>query len=230
MKRFAALLVCSAVFVMSYSLHGEVYLLGRGSGAGSAVSKFTGTDIKPLHTEKVRCGNFTLDLEIYRLSGGFSALLARLKSDPQVKITSNTCMLRYRKEYPSKVTEHLLVTDTGKGLLAFRIVTPSNFSANRHWHPELPDLPGGAVSELVLELPSRKAVFGMFNNSFGSAKGNLRAITSNLSSEWHAVADESLMPNGSGSVFTGKNGKVLLVGFSEDGTGFFYLKKSGGTF
>lgn len=225
MKRSYGTILFATALLAAPVAHAEVYLLGRGAGYGTAAGKFASSDIDPVHVEKVRCGNRTLDLEIYSLSEPFSALLARLKADSNARVSHNGRSLRYRKRFPGGVTEHLLVTDSGKNLVAFRILTPSNFAAGKDWHPELPSLPGGAVSELVIELPGRNAVFGMFNNAFGNPQGNMRAVSSNLSSEWSAMSDESLMPNGRGGVFTGKGNRILLVGFSDDGTGFFYLKK-----
>jgi hypothetical protein len=34
------------------------------------------------------------------------------------------------------------------------------------------------------------------------------------------------MPKSRGAMLIGKKNAVMLVGFSEDGTGFFYVKKS----
>ena len=209
-------------------LRAEVYLLGRGRGsAGSVIGNFIGNESSPLHVEEVRTNGRRFELEIYNSRELVSDIFRKLKErlNKQSQLISNGKLIRYRCELPNKMVEHLLFADSGNGTVIFRILLPQNFAAGKTWHDQLPPLPGGAKSELVLELPRRNAVFGMFNNAFGTAQGNLRAVLSNLSDEWSVSADESLMPNGRGAMLFGKKKGILLVSFSDDGTGFFYLKK-----
>lgn len=210
------------------SVFAEVYLLGRGGGAGgSQVGRFTGSNTSPLHVEAVISNGKKFFLEIYKSTIPLQEIYARLKktANKKTSVVCNGKLLRCKSELENKMVEHLLFADSGTETIVFRILLPQNFSTGRQWHNQLPPLPGGARSELVLELPSRNGVFGLFNNAFGTAQGNLRATLSNLSDQWYVNADESLMQNGRGAMLTGKKGGILLVGFSDDGTGFFYLKK-----
>ena len=134
-------------------------------------------------------------------------------------------VIRSRTALPDGKREHLLIVRNKNKTLIFRLLLPCGFSVNKQWHNDLPPLPGGAKSELVLELPKRKAVFGMFNNAFGEPAGNLRAVLSTLSDQWVPAADESLLPGGRGAFLSGRNNEIMLVGFSEDGSGFFYRSK-----
>lgn len=226
MKKTFQIVILSAVVFSFCNLSADVYLLGRG-GRESAVGSFTGVGDFPLHTEKVLTNGRQFTLEVYKSRQRFDEIYKKLfkKQNKSTKVSTNGKLIRYRCELPDKKVEHLLFADNGESVLIFRILLPRNFSAGKIWHNELPPLPGGAESELVLELPQRKSVFGMFNNAFGTPQGNLRAVLSNLSEEWHVTADESMMPEGRGAMLVGKKNSVMLIGFSEDGTGFFYLKK-----
>lgn len=226
MKKFLRCILIFAVLSLVGTLSAEVYLLGRGRSAG-AVSKFDGSGSGPLYTETVLTNGRKFDLEIYQTHQSIEEIYRRLlkERNKNTSVVSNGKMIRYRSELADKTVEHLLFADSGKGTLVFRILLPRNFSAGKSWHPELPPLPGGAKSELVLELPQRNGVFGLFNNAFGTPQGNLRAVLSNLSDQWYVSADESVMFNGRGAMLTGKKRGIMLVGFSDDGTGFFYLKK-----
>lgn len=217
------------VLMGTVPLSAEVYLLGRpiGAGKGSAVSSFLGGNTSPLHVEEVRSNGKSFFLEIYKSQNSLQEIYGRLKklSDKTTTVVSNGKLVRCKNLLDSKKVEHILFADSGDEVIVFRILLPQNFSAGKQLHEQLPPLPGGARSELVLELPARNGVFGLFNNAFGTAQGNLRAALSNLSDEWYINGDESLMPNGRGAMLTGKKKGILLVSFSDDGTGFFYLKK-----
>ena len=224
-KRTAAIIL---VAFLSTQLAAEVYILGGRAVSRQSVLNLTGVvSLKPLHTERVVVGSSDLSLEVYSFNGDFFQLAEKLKQNRDSRVISANGMIRCRTELPEKHIEHLLFINSGKGrqIIAFRLLFEPGFSGNRNWHPDLPDLPGGAKSELVLELPDRKAVFALFNNAFGSAQGNLRAVLSNLSNDWHITADESVMPKSRGAMLIGKKNAVMLVGFSDDGTGFFYVKK-----
>ena len=224
--RTAGALVLTAV---SIPLAAEVYTLGSGtSGGGGALKQLGIVPGKPVHTEKVVSGKHSLSLEVYSVNQDFPILAGRLKQLNRSRASLSNGVIRCRTELQDKFVEHLLVINTGKNrqLVVFRLLLPPGFAGNTNWHPDLPDLPGGAKSELVLELPDRRAVFALFNNAFGSAQGNLRAVMSNLSGDWQITADESVMPNGRGAILIGKKNAVMLVGFSDDGSGFFYVKKS----
>ena len=227
MKKMYSLLFAVALSA-ACCLQAEVYLLGRGRRTGeSVVGRFVGNNISPLHVEEVRSNGKRFFLEIYKSRNNLQEIYSKLNKDLNRKASyaCNDRMLRYKSELENKMVEHLLFAANGTETLVFRILLPQNFSAGKIWHKDLPPLPGGAKGELVLELPERKSVFGLFNNAFGNAQGNLRAALSNLSDEWFISADESLSPNGRGAMLTGKKGGILLIGFSDDGTGFFYLKK-----
>ena len=229
MRKLLSIIILTAAVFGVYNLSAEVYLLGRGrhGGNGTVISRIIENDKSPLHTETVLTDGKKFTMEIYQSRSTLDEIYKKLLQTKSVstKLAANEKMVRYRCELPNKMVEHLLFADSGKNVLIFRILLPQNFSAGKSWHHELPPLPGGAKSELVLELPQRKSVFGLFNNAFGTPQGNLRAVLSNLSDEWYVSADESLMPNGRGAMLTGKKNGIMLVGFSEDGTGFFYLKK-----
>ena len=228
MKVFSALLCTVAVFAAA-TLNAEVYLLGRGKRNGGGIAEFfmTNGNTSPLHVEEVRSNGKKFFLEVYKSTKTLEEIYSKLKKskNKNASFSSNGKLIRYKGTLEIKMVEHMLFAAAGTETLVFRILLPQNFSAGRAWHHQLPPLPGGAKSELVLELPQRNSVFGLFNNAFGTAQGNLRAALSNLSDEWYVNADESLMPNGRGAMLTGKKKGILLVGFSDDGTGFFYLKK-----
>ena len=226
MKKFLQLILIIVSIITVCDLTAEVYLLGRGLRCGTA-GKFSGTDGRPLYTETVVTNGRKFELEIYQGSQRIDEIYQRLlrERNKNTSVSTNGKMVRYRSELANKMVEHLLFVDSGKETLIFRILLPQNFSAGKSWHPELPPLPGGAKSELVLELPQRNSILGLFNNAFGTPQGNLRAVLSNLSDQWYVSADESTMANGRGAMLTGKKRGIMLVGFSDDGTGFFYLKK-----
>ncbi len=215
--------------ILSMPLAAEVYILGkRASGSGSVLNKIGDVSGKPVFTERVLSGKHELALEVFSVNQDFSLLAGKLKQLNRSRIAAANGMIRCRTELQDKFVEHLLFVNTGKNrqIVVFRLLLPPGFATCKSWHSDLPDLPGGAVSELVLELPDRKAVFALFNNAFGNAQGNLRAVLSNLSKDWQITADESVMPNGRGAMLIGRKNAVMLIGFSDDGSGFFYVKKS----
>ena len=227
MPKRAAAIILSAF--LAIPLAAEVYLLGgKSSSKSSALNAAGELSLKTLHTERVVIGNNDLALEVFSFNQDIVLLAEKLKLNEKSRIAVAKGMIRCRTELPEKFIEHLLFVGSGKGqqIVAFRLLLPPGFSGNRNWHRDLPDLPGGAKSELVLELPDRKAVFALFNNAFGNPQGNLRAVISNLSNDWQVTADESIMPESRGAMLIGKKNAVMLVGFSDDGSGFFYVKKS----
>ena len=221
--------VAAVLISLSIPLCAEVYTLGgsRLTCRESVLAGIGEVSGKPLHSERVVSGKNDLSLDVYSFNLQFSLLASKLKQLKSSRLAFQNSVIRCRTVLENKSVEHLLFVNTGKGqqVVVFRLLLPPGFTGNRNWHPDLPDLPGGAKSELVLELPDRKAVFALFNNAFGSANGNLRAALSNLSSQWQLTANESVMPNSRGAILVGKKNAVMLIGFSDDGTGFFYVKK-----
>ena len=228
MKRIFQISILAALLFVSGRVSAEVYMLGRGRGGnGSAIGFFVGNEQTPLHTETVLTNGRKFKLEIYQSQQTLEEIYKKLllKRNKNTTVSTNGKLVRYRSELQNKMVEHLLFAGNGTSTVVFRILLPRKFSAGKSWNSELPPLPGGARSELVLELPERGSILGLFNNAFGTPQGNLRAVLSNLSDQWYISADESLMPRGRGALLTGKKRGIMLVGFSDDGTGFFYLKK-----
>ena len=69
------------------SVFAEVYLLGRGGGAGgSQVGRFTGSNTSPLHVEAVISNGKKFFLEIYKSTIPLQEIYARLKKTANKKI------------------------------------------------------------------------------------------------------------------------------------------------
>ena len=220
---------CLTLSFLTQTAFAEVFLLGTARKRGTPhSSELPGLRPQPLFSERVIVNGKSMDLEVFQMQSTLEQTASILKkrfSPLKMTVGKKRAIFDAGKH---KTLRYLFVSaGENKPLTVFQLQIPGNLP-KAVWNSKLPDLPPGAVADIVVEMPDRNAVYGSFSASGTPPQQLLSTYTARLrNNAWQmAGAEAGANIRGSGEIFIRNHPQreILLIQFGPQGDGAFYNK------